>query len=169
MISGSVEWRTSDALIRRIQALRDATRPGSRVQSRAFKELRQIVEDDHHDKLQRGVDRYGRPQTLLAQSSTKKRPGGAAKPLIPRGPRSWPWRTFTVSWTLQGDNTTMLTAKYDHNPVIVNAHEKGASKPGTRWKLPARPTMGITPKGWSRIRQWQKQLAADILKSGGGR
>ena len=166
MIGGTAEWKTSDALVRRLKEIREATRPGSRTQARAMGDIKKLVEEDHRDKLTRGVDRYGRPMEPAAPS-TEAQPGRCpGKVMVPCGPRSWPFRAFVCGWRLQGDNTTVIEAKYEYDPKIVQAHEKGARKPGTKWRLPARPTMGITPKGWAAIKKRVKQLAEDIRIGG---
>lgn len=171
-----VQWPGSAALIRRLGEIQDAARPGSRAVLSARKDIRQIAIDDNRDKLLRGVDRYGRPMARLAASTLKRRKGGGP-PLVPEGDRSRFIANFEVIWVNAGGYQQLVARYRDINDrdgrPFAQYHMTGCP-PGSNpkhplWSLPRRDPGGITPKGWYRVIQRHKQLASDIVKSGGGR
>jgi hypothetical protein len=167
-----VYWASSDALIRRLQEIQDAGRPGSTAIQSTKKDIKRIIEDDHKGKMLRGVDRYGKPRAPLAPGTlTVKR--GSGPSLIPRGLNSRFVTNFETLWTEEGGYRQLVG---HFRPILskkgkefAHYHLTGAVKAGTNWVLPKRDVGGITPKGWYRIIQRHKQLPDDFRKFGGGR
>jgi hypothetical protein len=168
-----VQWASSDALIRRLRDMAAYARPGSRAVARARADILDIVKTDHTDKMLRGVDRYGQPRAPLAASTIKKGRRGNGPSLIPRGRQSRFIRNFKAEWEQHGGDYVLFarfTGMVGKNGVPWSVyHLTGASKPGTNWVLPRRDVSGITPRGWSQIKERQQTLAQNILRYGGSK
>lgn len=171
-----VQWPGSDALIRRLSEIQAAARPGSAAVNSAKKDIRQIIIDDHSDKLMRGVDRYGKPMAALAPSTTKRRKG-SGPPLVPRGLNSRFITHFEVNWVDSGGYRQLVARFRDINDskgrpfaqYHMTGCPVGSNPKHPNWSLPRRDPGGITPKGWYRVIQRHKQLAKDLIRTGGGR
>lgn len=164
---------TSDALARRCQEIQEAARPGSRALNAMRKDMARIVVDDHREMMLRGVDGRGRERAQLADSTQEDRRRGPGPSLIPNRERSRFYRNVETLWQTVGG--VMVLVKRLFNIVdkkgrsIIEYHLNGATKRGSRWRLPKRDVRGITPRGWARLRERQRQFVQDLVRSGGGR
>lgn len=158
-----IEWAQSPALVARLRAIQQAAGDTSRTTNRVKGDIRTIVEDDHVDKMLRGVDRYGKPRTPLAPSTLANRRRGGGPSLVPRGTQSRYITQFRTDWVSAADATRVLRMYFQDFtspkgfPIPI-AHEYGTAR------IPARPIGGVTPKGWSQITTRCSQYAAEVLK-----
>lgn len=151
-----VQWGASGALVNRLRAIQDAASETGRGTSAVKGDIRAIVEQDHRDKMLRGVTRYGTPRAPLAPSTlaARARKGLTGPSLVPRGLQSRYITTFRTAWESDNTGYRVLVARFvgftspSGFPIPV-AHERGAG--AGRWSLPARPVMGITPAGWAQV------------------
>jgi hypothetical protein len=169
-----VQWRSSDALQRRLQEIQDAARPGSKAVSAARKDIRTIIIEDHHDKMLRGADRYGKPRAALNNGNPLKpwqikARGGSGPSLVPRGPNSRFYTNIEATWVTVSGYLQLVMRFRDilskAGKPFAQYHLTGS--PSTN--LPKRDVGGTTPKGWNRVIKRHKQLGTDIIKAGGGR
>jgi hypothetical protein len=166
-----VQWPTSSALVARIDQIRAAARPGGRANTRALGDIRQIVEDDHKDKMLRDVDRYGKTRAELAESTLRNPHRGGGPSLIPQGERSRFITNFEAVWQPASNGLNYLAMRFvdivnKRGQPFAHYHLTGASKPGTNWVLPKRDVGGITPAGWAKIKARMSRFAADVLRGG---
>jgi hypothetical protein len=164
-----VQWRSSPALIKRLEAIQEAARPGSSALNRVRADIRRIVVDDHTEKMIRGVDRYGIQRVALAPSTLKNKRRGPGPSLIPRGMQSRFITNFQAVWEPSG-GYMLLTMRFTdilskRGKQFAHYHLLGAP----RAHLPRRDVGGITPKGWAKIAERHTQYAKDLVKMGGGR
>ena len=159
-------WSRSSAIGRLLERLDAAARPGSRVVLAVRKDLVRIVKEDNADKLARGVDRYGKPLAKLADSTLKK-PRASPLPLMRRGNRSRFLTHFECNLSVNGGRTTVAAGWRDLGGAAANL--TGATKPGSKWRLPKRDLRGLTPKGWRKVHERWRQVPGELLRFGGGR
>ena len=160
-----VQFPTSPALLRRLEQLALAAKGGGPAIGWVKNDFRIIIEADHQDKMERGVDRYGIARAPLA-ASTLANPKRGPNPnsLIPHGLASRFIQNFVTEW--DGDYLVQrLVGIVDkRGRSFAQYHLTGATKPGTRWVLPKRDVGGITPKGWAQIVKRHSEYAAQVLK-----
>lgn len=166
-----VEWRTSEALLRRLRAMEDATRPGSKVQNKFRGDVNRIITEDHTDKMLRGVDGRGRPRAPLAASTLANPRRGGGPSLVPRNQLSRFITGFRTAWTTSNGGQ-VLRAWFEGMPWAIyhlTGCPKGSNPKRPNWSLPKRDVSGITPKGWQNLGVRLAALAGDIRRMGGGR
>lgn len=160
-------WQ-SGAVGRFLERLDQSARPGSRVLTRFRGDMVKIVRDDFKDMLMRNVDRYGKPRAAPARSTMEKKRRGGGASLIPQGvSRSKIFTHWDCSVSVVAGRT-VLKAGWSGLPWI-RAHLDGASKPGTKWRLPRRDVGGMTPKGWRKLHDRFRQVPGELIRFGGGR
>lgn len=158
MARSFVQWKSSDALIRRFREL--STLNDSRKMDRLRQDIKQIVIEDNVDKILGrgtvGVDRYGKPLARLRggrplTAAEYRARGGTGPVLAPRGMGSRVITGFQVRWVREGDTWVLVAGWRNVNSrkgkPFMQYHLKGAPKA----HLPRRDVGGVTPKGWKRI------------------
>lgn len=173
-----VEWSTSGALVRKMEALKQAAQLKGVTANRAKGDIRQIALDDNVEKLLgrgllEGVDRYGKPLAPLAPATYKKKSRGFGPALVPRGLQSRFITHLKAVWMDIGIGFTVLVLRYEDivdkkGRSFAHYHLSGApmgsKKSQPNWSLPKRDVGGITPQGWAKINVRFKQFAGDVLK-----
>jgi hypothetical protein len=166
-----VEWSRQSALMRRIEAVQAAGRPGSKAMNRAQKDIRDIIYQDHVDKMLSGQTKDGGQRAPLATSTLADPERGPGPSLIPHGMSSRWITLYEVVWlpAQGGANATVLVLvarwrdegfRTKTGESIFAIHEKG--DPGRN--LPARPTAGIRPVAFTKIDAVIHRLGIDVLK-----
>jgi hypothetical protein len=127
------------------------------------------VVEDNIDKilgrgLLEGVDRYGRPLKPMADSTFRNKRRGFGPVLAPRGLASRVITTFKVRWAMAGEVWRMSAGWVDFLstrgfPIML------AQLGGTR-TIPARDVGGVSPKGWTKVKQAFIDFRVRLAKKG---
>ncbi len=170
----NVQWRSSGALVKKLQAIKEMSDLSGKGANRVKGDLRKIVIEDNTEKLLgrgllEGVDRYGKPLAPLAKSTYQNPKRGFGPALAPRGLRSRFITNFYAKWADSGQGVTTLVCGWagivnKKGQSFVQYHLTGAKKRGTNWVLPKRDVGGISPAGFAKINARFKQFARDVLK-----
>jgi hypothetical protein len=157
-----IQWSRQSALMRRIEAVQAAGRPGSKQMNKAQSDIRKVVVEDHTRVMLSGQTKDGGARAPLAASTLADPRRGPGPSLVPHGSNSRYIKNFEAVWLPGGGpNPTALTLvmRYRDLPFVVY-HERG--NPARH--LPARPVGGVSSEGFREIGVIMHRLGADVLK-----
>jgi hypothetical protein len=157
-----IEWSRQSALMRRIEAVQAAGRPGSKAMNAAQGAIRKAVIEDHTRVLLSNQTKDGGARAPLSPRTLADPRRGPGPSLVPRGAQSRYIANFEAVWLPGGGpNPTALTLmmRYRDLPFVVY-HERG--DPARH--LPARPVGGVSSEGFREIGVIMHRLGADVLK-----
>jgi hypothetical protein len=155
-----IEWSRQSALMRRIEAVQAAGRPGSRAMNAAQSAIRKAVVEDHTRVLLSNQTKDGGARAPLAASTLADPRRGPGPSLVPHGSNSRYIKNFEAVWLPGGGpNPTALTLvmRYRDLPFVIY-HERGTAR------IPARPVGGLSSEGFREIGVIMHRLGIDVLK-----
>lgn len=155
-------WEGSERLQKNLQAMYDATRPGSRARASCQRDVLKLVKDGHRDGVLAGTDRHGKPLAPLAESTLKRRRArgvSGTTPFATRGTASSAIRDFAAFWQPDSANRMTLIAKFEGAAAKWIGYHRAGGK-----KLPRRDILGLRPATARAIEARFKRLADDIRR-----
>lgn len=161
-----VEWRNGGAVEGAVDALLSAVSAESELSRRLRERILAIVAEDNAYKLDHSLQGSPgptgvRPMAPLARSTLADKRRGPGGPLGTADSRFR--KNFRARWDVRAGRW-ILVAWYEDVP-FAGYHLHGATKPGTRWVLPARDVSGLTPRGQEQVRQATAEFLAAVRRS----
>ena len=163
----NVSWSSTPSFGKYVSMMQELAKPNNRRLATARQDMLFEVGVDHLNKMLDGVDRYGRPRAPLAASTRRKiakGKRGAGPSLVPMRTGSryltkikFLWVLSREIWRLEVWFDGFVSKKGFPIPL---AHEKGVPSRN----LPKRAVMGITPKGWIKVREVFFRFVEDSVK-----
>jgi hypothetical protein len=161
-----IEWSRQSALMRRIEAVRAAGRPGSKQMNKAQSDIRKVVVEDHTRMMLSGQTKDGGQRAPLSPRTLADPRRGPGPSLVPHGSNSRYIKNFEAVWLPGGGpNPTALTLVMRYRDFVSKKgvpippiHERGTAR------IPARPVGGVSNEGFREIGTIMHRLGADVLK-----